>query len=646
MSNPLALFRKYQKAMLAVAAVGAMLAFGILPTVSSYLDSSSGGPSRGSNEGNPVVATWNGQQLRQSEIQGLVGRRQQLLMFQQAAQQMANERGVSFKPGIIPQRLDAEGILETLLYAEQAAELGVVVTDDAVVQHLEGYLAGGVINRNELAALLNKVTRGQLSQSALLEGYRMEMAANRLRVLSGGGAYNGFITEIATTPAQALKYHEQLNRRMEAQVLEIPAADYVAEVTAEPTDAEVQELYEQYKDQIATPASKEPGFRQPKRITISWLKADFPEILKRETAKLTEDELKKYYEDNKESYKKLSLPGGDDESSDDADGENEAAEDTPEYQAFEDVREDIAVTLARPNATDFVRDAMTQAMDEMRKYYEDFEFWQATKSEGDTPPAPPSVSEMGTRLGLQSGTMPMISFFEAEDYEIGRAEEFQQNLGRFITFGEKAFRPSLAKFSPEELRPLTDSPFVYWKTDEKDSYVPDLKEARPAIVTYWRLQKALEKAVQRGEAIAAELKANNQSLKVLFEEDSTKEVAETGEFTWMTYGAMNAGAGAPRISQVVGVEFAGEKFMEDVAKLSSGETVVTVNRPKTKAYVVYMNAITSSKEDLQQRFLTESSNAGILTLSVSDEYETASSWKEGLVKKLDFEVKEPEEEAN
>ena len=43
MSNPLAAFRKYQKVLIAIAAVGAMLAFGVLPIFSDWMGQSGGG---------------------------------------------------------------------------------------------------------------------------------------------------------------------------------------------------------------------------------------------------------------------------------------------------------------------------------------------------------------------------------------------------------------------------------------------------------------------------------------------------------------------------------------------------------------------------------------------------------------------------
>ena len=662
MSNPLALFRKYQKLMLAIAAVGAMLAFGILPTVSSYLDSSSGRGRGDSGDVNPVVASWSGRELRVSDIQNLVGRRQHMLRFQLAAQQMANERGVQYRPGIVPGTLDEGNLIETVLHADQAAALGIVISDDAVVQHLEGQLAGGVINGNELAAVLEAATRKQLTQSQLLEGYKMELAAHRMRVLSGGGAYNGQISEVATTPSQAMDYYRRLNRRMEAEVLEIPVEDFVAQIDSEPSDDEIKKLYDQYKNQLHEPSSAEPGFREPTRISINWLKSDYPEILEREIAKLSEEELRKYYEENKESYKKLSLPSQDeveDSLSEDTDNdtdvegaEGDAGEEEPEaqvaeYRAFEDVREDIATTLARPKASDFVRDATTQAIDEMRKYYEDFEFFQATSEEGATPPAPPSLTEMATRLGLKSGTLPMVSFYEVGDHEIGKAFDYQLDSvqPRIVMFAEKAFRSSLAKYSPEDILSPTgqDSSFVYWKTDQRDSYVPELEEARPAIVKYWKMTQALEKAKERGGQYTARVRDSNQSLQVLFEDDETIKVTDTGEFTWMTYGATRTGVGAPRISMVPGVEYAGQQFMKDVSTLESGETVVTVNQPENKVYVVYMKAVTTSDEDLRQMFLTQSNHQGIVQIALTDEFETARGWMEGRQKDLKFEMPEREE---
>lgn len=661
MSNPLAAFRKYQKAMLAVAAVGAMLAFGILPVISQKLDSSGGGS--GAKQQNPVVASWNGGELRESDLQNHIGRRQLLVNFQQAVQMQAAERGVEPRPGIIPRNVGEGNIIETFMLAKQAEQQGIVVSDEAVIQHLQGQLAGGTMTGNELAKTLELATQKRISQSQLIEGYKLELAAHRMRVLANGGAFTGNIADNAATPAQALDYFKRLNRRMEAEVLELPVEDYVSQVQDEPSDAEVKELYEEYKNQLKSPAFPEPGFREPLRISIDWLKADFPEILDREIAKLTEEELRDYYEKNKESFTKLSLTPSASETSDidalvaddDAEEESEGdqdeeAEDKVEYQTFEDVRTDIATTLARPKATDVVRDAITQATDEMRKFYEDYTFWQATAEEGSTPPTAPDLTEMANRLGLKSGTLPMISFLEAEDYEIGKAFDFQFSgqQPRKIMFAQKAFQPSLQKYSPQNILAPSgqDSQFVYWKTDQRDDYIPTLEEARPAIVKHWKTRKAFEIAKQAAEQIATQLKGSSQSLKTMLEDDASKEVTETGEFTWMTYGSTFSGNGAPRLSTVEGVEYAGKQFMEDVSSLESGGTTVTYNQPESKVYVVYMKAVTSSEDDLRQLFLTESNNIGVKLIAASDEFQTARDWYMGMQEKLKFEIEEREPAAN
>ena len=632
MSNPLALFRRYQKTMLAVAAVGAMLAFGILPVMQNWL----GAPSGGGKPDNPVVASWTGESMRLSDLQNRVFRRQALVNFQYAVQAQANQRGVQYTPGIVPPTISEQSIIETALLASQAEKYGVVVSDQAVVDHLEQGLAGGVVNRNEMAAILKQVTQNRLTQTQLIEAYKTELAAHRMRVLAAGGSFSGSILDNVSTPAQTLDYYKRLSRRMEAEVLEFPADDYMAEVKQQmPSDEEIKTLYEEYKEQVDNPSLPEPGFREPYRVTVDWLKADYAEILESQKAKLTEEQLRADYERNKEAYRKASLAT--DDEIDNAAGDDSDTE-TVEYQAFEDVRDDIALTLARPLAADVVRDAITQASDEMDKFYRDYTFWESTSDEGASPPSAPSLSDMADRLGLKSGTLPLISYVEAADFEIGEAFDLAGEPPRKVMFADKVFQPNLPKYKPSTiLAPNDDSRYAFWKTEVQEDYVPTLEQAKPAIVKYWQRQKALEVAKQKAEEVAAKLRASNQSLQTMFAGDESKEITETGEITWMTYGGILSGTGEPRISSVPGVEYAGEQFMKDISSLESGGTVVTTNNPETKAYVVYVNAVTSSEDDLRQLFLSESNNFGVRSIASIQDRTARRDWYLGLREKLNYE---------
>lgn len=715
MSNPLAAFRKYQKVMLAIAAVGAMLAFGVLPILSDFMNQSRGGGGP-SVDGNAVAVSWDGGKLSEAELQGRRVLRSQLMAFQRGVVERTLQRGAQPRVVVVPNTNAEASIVESLLLAKEAERMGIQIGDAAVLNHLTQHLANDTIDRNELAAILQATTGGRLSQAQLFEGMKTELAAHQVRILANGAAFDGGVTDTSLTPSQSFDYFKRLYRRMEAEIIAVPAADFVDQVTTEPTESEIAESYGEYKEVFPSPITPTPGFKEPMRVAFHWVKADFPTFLEKEIESLTDEEIQKYYDDNKSSYQKISLPSTDDLDTlndpedetalDDPDTDDlllnddpEANEETPaegddtasdgpstdegndsdaseggdeidvaspqeqesdaqdavatsetgndvtaessesadadeeeavEYQPLEEVRDDIAQTLARPKASEAITQAVNEVLGEVNDYFDDYMFWDTTpEEEKGVQPTPPDVKALAERLGLVSGEIPLISALDAEDYELGRAFELDFSTGqiRRLPFTMLGFSQSLARYKPQKISASdVDSQFVFWKVDDKEAYTPSLEEARPAIVRHWKMKKALELAKAEGEKLAQAVRNQNQSLKTAFGEDESKTVTETGQFTWMTFGATPTGQGPPRLSFVEGVDYPGQEFMEDVSRLESGEVTVTQNYPETIAYVVYVKAVTANQEDLQTLFLNEGVKQPVLFMARQDNMRTATDW--------------------
>jgi|GEM_PF-5169432 len=302
--SPLAFFRRYQKTMLAVAAVGAMFAFGILPLISEWQNKSQGGGGQASADASAI--SWEGGSIKEGELQNLRQVRGQLAQFQRVVAQTAYDRGGVTKSMVVPETNSKASVVESLMLADEANKLGIKIGDEAVLRHLTQDLANDTINRNQLAQILEENT--QLSQGQLFSAMRTELAAYQMRLLANGAAFDGGLKDTSLSPGQAFEYFKRLNRRVQAEVVELPVEDFVAFVKEEPTTAEIQQLYDEFKEAFPSPVTPTPGFREPARASFEWVKADFPLFLEREIDKVTDDEIKARYEQDKESYRKISLP--------------------------------------------------------------------------------------------------------------------------------------------------------------------------------------------------------------------------------------------------------------------------------------------------------------------------------------------------
>ena len=64
--------------------------------------------------------------------------------------------------------------------------------------------------------------------------------------------------------------------------------------------------FEKYKDLL--PGSLTPGFKRPARVAVQFVEADYRGLVELAATEISEDEIREYYEANKESYVQLDLP--------------------------------------------------------------------------------------------------------------------------------------------------------------------------------------------------------------------------------------------------------------------------------------------------------------------------------------------------
>lgn len=361
MSNPLRIFRKYQAALLVAFGVVLMFAFVIGPVLSDYLQSRA---SRGKGA-NPAVVAWQGGELREADIAHL--RSVQLLATRFLRQLVSRvrvveedvrvqrkgktvrlipgrtypllsrnsgENGISYqivvegeavtvprqKEGasspqvepirprqgvqMITQSTGEEDLVRRVLLAEEARERGVVVSEGAVIDYLDSLGDVTPDARPDYRRLLKSSTNGRLNWSQFLEHMSLELAAQRMLIMSHSGL-------LATSPDLLYQCYNKLNRRITAELLAVNVRDFLGQV-GEPTEQEVKALYEEGKDRFPNPDSPKPGFKQRKKIKFQYVVGTFNEFLEREMERIkptiTDEEIEQYYNENKENYKITELP--------------------------------------------------------------------------------------------------------------------------------------------------------------------------------------------------------------------------------------------------------------------------------------------------------------------------------------------------
>ena len=320
MASPFRIFRKNQKAMLAVLGVLVMGGFVVLPILMKTMD---GGGART----NRVVVTCDRYgDLRESDLDMLRRNRMAVQTFLRHLSSMVTpdpRYANSTMAGYFSRSIgtsEEESVVETWLLAHYAEDLGLTVTDDAV-EAFVGQLAEGKLDGSQIEGILANL---EISVDTLYRLFRHELLAYRTQQLFQ-------ISVDGTTPARRWDYYKRLNRKIAIEAIEIPVEKFVAGL-GEPDERELKEFFEKYRDVEQNPSSSEPGFRVSPKVSIEYFKADYEHLV--EGAKISEDEILAYYEEHKdEQFKRDRLPSLDSEAEPKPDPATKEPDEKPQLEA-------------------------------------------------------------------------------------------------------------------------------------------------------------------------------------------------------------------------------------------------------------------------------------------------------------------------
>jgi hypothetical protein len=109
----------------------------------------------------------------------------------------------------------------------------------------------GLVSSDTLIAALGNEFRVQMAQEAMF-GAPSRMAA-------------------PITPEEFWVFFKDNQTKIDVRLLPIKVEEFLDKVTEKPTEKELKDLYEKYKNEEYRPEAKEPGFKQPRRVQIEWI---------------------------------------------------------------------------------------------------------------------------------------------------------------------------------------------------------------------------------------------------------------------------------------------------------------------------------------------------------------------------------------
>lgn len=475
MRNPFHFFRKNQKALLAVFGVLLMIVFTVGGVITSFF------PQRAAfEEQDTTVVTIDGSPLTAPEIERLKNDSNLVAMVTGLAMARTQEAGgfpnppappiagLVYQPASGPnspggparQEISDRRVIEDYLFTLEAQRLGVAVSDDLVREFMTA-VTGGIITSDQYNQLLAEAQggEGRVTYDQMFEMFRRTIQIQKTQrlLLEGIGT---------ATPASAWVNYRNLNRTIDVELYPVKTADYLAKVTQKPSDAELRKLFDKYNDQIRNARPGEPGFLQLDKVAVSFMKADYQKFLEAELAKVSDEEVQKYYEENKDSsFRKpvtepMTPPATEEKPAEEQPAEEKPAEDPAKMEA--------PATETPKTETPAEEKPATETPAEEKPASEEKPAEEKPAAEEKPTDEKPAAEESGV-LGRGAEVMLVAFQEEAGDKEEKPAEEKPA--------GEAPATETPAEEKPAPEAPATETPATEPKAEAPAAEMKPMEEA-------------------------------------------------------------------------------------------------------------------------------------------------------------------------
>ncbi len=274
----------------------------------------------------------------------------------------------------------------------------------------------------------------------------------------------------------------------------------------------------------------------------------------------------------------------------------------PKHDPLEKVEAAIRNTLAGQKAVKRMDEALTKAREKMVKYGSAWITWDARhdRDKSLVQPQPLDFDAIAQELNLSTHTTELLSARELSMVE-GIGESF---LGRdpFVAYAFGSWQLFQAVMSIDN----ANNQYLAWKIDQRPARVPKLDEIRDDVVRAWKMIEARKPAFEHAKSLKESAEKDKMTLAQLAERDKLAEL-NPPEFSWLTYGSTPAynNRTPPRLSQVEGVEDAGNGFMQAIFSLQDAGIGVAFNNPQTICYAAQVKQFEPGLEVLRRTFLAD-----------------------------------------
>ncbi len=537
--------------------------------------------------GDPVVVTLYGKSVHASDINTIAAERNRANHF---LAQLSLILFGSAGPPVFGDVTSTRALVDALILQHEAEALKMPGGSEAAKEWLKQATADQDGKPRMTSALFETALRGmsnQVTGEQILHDIGNQLRLNRVRELPGSPV---------VTPLDVFSAYRDQNERVAVKAASYPVANFLSAVP-EPTSAQVEGYYNKYKDVLPDPARETPGFKIPRQIKAEILSIDGAALARSFQDKLTEAELRSYYENRKAEFiRPTGLPD------DIFAGDPKAELTPPQPQPFEEVRPYLATSLGEDRAQAEIVSHFSKIKDEVLIPFADSyhdaldEINEAQKSGEKTTAVLPKIRDLkpvAAAEGLSHEVTPLLTRELAENYgQVSTAEMGLTRLSGGRKFAAEMFDPKTSLYEPVELTDAMNRHYLARKLEDLPPRVPPLEEIRPEVVLAWKTAQARPLAEKAAQEFAAAIKKDGGTIKAEYVDG--RPVIVTQPLTRLQPGMPVSPerffqTGPPIPTELPQFPYAGAALRDAIFGLNSGSVAVAPNQPKTVYYVVTLD---------------------------------------------------------
>lgn len=262
--------------------------------------------------------------------------------------------------------------------------------------------------------------------------------------------------------------------------------------------------------------------------------------------------------------------------------------------------EETAPLIRESLATDKARVRLESVLNELASQLRAHETDKARALSNNSPaPKPLDMAALAKERGLKFGETKSIAADDLyETTELGKAVVPGQAMVAVYAFDNLPLNQAVQADGGVQQ-------FLFWKTEQRTAHEPKFAEVRAQVLDTWKQVEARKLAEAEARVLAESARKSGRALADAYENRPGAVIKAAGPFKWLV--PMAADPLSPqnvryRLSDVEGVDAAGQEFMRSVFSLGVGDIGVAWNEPQSTVYVVRMQRLAPEDMILWERF--------------------------------------------